>query len=76
LYGYLSDKLNSAAADLNREKIATELKNRQLDEPLINELLDTLDLCDMARYAPVSGISEQQMFDKAKNMINDIENKI
>jgi hypothetical protein len=30
----------------------------------------------MARYAPVSGISEQQMFDKAKNMINDIENKI
>jgi hypothetical protein len=76
LYGYLSDKLNIAAADLNRERIATELKTRALDEGLINELLDTLDLCDMARYAPVSGISEQQMFDKAKNMINDIENKI
>jgi len=76
LYGYLSDKLNIAAADLNREKIATELKTRQLDEPLINELLDTLDLCDMARYAPVSGISEQQIFDKAKNMINEIEDKI
>jgi hypothetical protein len=76
LYGYLSDKLNIAYADLNREKIAAELKARSLDEPLINELLDTLDLCDMARYAPVTGISEQQMFDKAKNMINDIENKI
>lgn len=76
LYGYLSDKLNIAAADLNRERITTELKIRALDEGLINELLDTLDLCDMARYAPVSGISEQQMFDKAKNMINDIENKI
>jgi hypothetical protein len=76
LYGYLSDKLNIAAADLNREKIAAELKSRNLDEPLVNELLDTLDLCDMARYAPVSGISEQQIFDKAKNMINDIEDKI
>lgn len=76
LYGYLSDKLNIAAADLNREKIAAELKARSLDEPLINELLDTLDLCDMARYAPVTGISEQQVFDKAKHMINDIENKI
>ena len=76
LYGYLSDKLNIVAADLNRERIAAELKTRALDEGLINELLDTLDLCDMARYAPVSGISEQQMFDKAKNMINDIENKI
>jgi hypothetical protein len=76
MYGYLSDKLNIAAADLSREKIASELKARTLDEPLINELLETLDLCDMARYAPVSGISEQQMFDKAKNMINDIEDKI
>ncbi|SEO33836.1 BatD family protein [Mucilaginibacter sp. OK283] len=76
LYGYLSDKLNIAAADLNREKIATELKARQLDEPTINELLETLDLCDMARFAPVSGISEQEVFEKAKNMINNIEDKI
>ncbi|MGN8067597.1 BatD family protein [Mucilaginibacter sp. 22184] len=76
LYGYLSDKLNIAAADLNREKIASELKARSLDEGLINELLDTLDLCDMARYAPVSSVSEQQVFDKAKSMINDIEDKL
>lgn len=76
LYGYLSDKLNIAAADLNREKIAAELKARSLDEGLINSLLETLDLCDMARFAPVSGISAQQVFDKAKNMINDIENEI
>lgn len=76
IYGYLSDKLNIAYAELNREKIATELKARELDEPTINQLLETLDLCDIARYAPVSGVSEQQMFDKAKNMINDIEEKI
>jgi hypothetical protein len=76
LYGYLGDKLNIAAADLNREKIATELKARSLDDTSINDLLETLDLCDMARYAPVSGISEQQMFDRAKNMINKIEDKI
>jgi hypothetical protein len=76
IYGYLSDKLNIAAADLNKEKIASELKARSVDEGLINELQDTLDLCDMARYAPVSGISEQQVFDKAKNIINDIEDKI
>jgi hypothetical protein len=30
----------------------------------------------MARYAPVSGITEQQVFDKAQDMINNIENKI
>jgi len=72
----LSDKLNIPYADLNREKIASELKARSLDESLINEMLDTLDLCEMARYAPVSGITAQQVFDKAQNMINNIENKI
>lgn len=76
LYGYLSDKLNIPYADLNHEKIASELQARSLDENLINEMLDTLDLCEMARYAPVSGITEQQVFDKAQNMINNIENKI
>jgi hypothetical protein len=30
----------------------------------------------MARFAPVSGISEQEVFEKAKNMINNIEDKI
>jgi hypothetical protein len=30
----------------------------------------------MARFALVSGISEQEVFEKAKNMINNIEDKI
>ncbi|PWK75976.1 oxygen tolerance protein BatD [Mucilaginibacter oryzae] len=76
LYGYLSNKLNIPYADLNREKIADELKARSLDESLINEMLDTLDMCEMARYAPVSGITGQQVFDKAQTMINNIESKI
>jgi len=75
LYGYLSDKLNIAYADLNRDKISAALKARSLNEGLITRLLDTLDLCEMARYAPVRHISEQQVFDKSKGIINDIENE-
>ena len=76
LYGYLSDKLNIAAADLDRENIAAALKDRAVDDEVISRLTDTLDLCEMARYAPVTQISEQQVFDKAKGIINDIESKI
>lgn len=76
LYGYLSDKLNILYANLDRETIASALKARSVDEQLISRLLDTLDLCEMARYAPVNHISEQEVFDKAKGIINDIENKI
>lgn len=76
LYGYLSDKLNIPVSDLNKENIIAQLQSRSLDADTINQLVETMDLCEMARFAPVTGISEQQVFDKAKNTINEIEEKI
>jgi hypothetical protein len=76
LYGYLSDKLNIQYANLDKETIASALKAKSLDDKITNQLLDTLDLCEMARYAPVTHISQQDVFEKAKDIINDIENKI
>lgn len=75
MYGYLSDKLNLSAADLNKETIASNLKLKGVNEQLITQLLDTLDLCEMGRYAPVT-LSEQEVFEKAKSIINAIENEI
>ena len=72
----MSDKLNIPFADLNKENIAEGLKARSVDSGLISQLTDTLDLCEMARFAPVKGISEQEVFDRTKNIINDIEDKI
>lgn len=73
LYRYLGDKFNIAAAELNKGNIRAQLAARGIAEHLIGQLEETLDLCEMARYAPVSGISEQEVFDKAKNTINEIE---
>jgi hypothetical protein len=76
LYGYLSDKLNIPYADLNRETIASSLKKHSVGDPLVNKLLETLELCEMARYAPVTHIAAEQVFEKAKTIINDLENEI
>ena len=76
LYGYLSDKLNIPYANLDRATIASTLSTRVNDEPLVNRVLETLDLCEMARFAPVTHISKQEVFEKAKGIIGDIENKI
>jgi hypothetical protein len=76
LYGYLSDKLNISYANLDRETIASSLKMRSVNEQLIARLLETIDLCEMARYAPVTHITTQEVFEKAKGIINDIENEI
>ena len=76
LYGYLSDKLNIPTANLSKETITGQLKAKGLDDALTAQLTSTLDLCEMARYSPVSGISKDEVFEKSKNMINDIEDKI
>ena len=76
LYGYLSDKLNILYSDLNRDTITKILNDKSVSNELINKLLETLDLCEMARYAPVNHITEQDVFEKAKIIINDLENEI
>ena len=76
LYGYLSDKLNIQYADLNKETITAALQDKKVSGQLTGHLLDTLDLCEMARYAPMTNISQQEVFEKAKGIINDIENEI
>ena len=76
LYGYLSDKLDIPVSDLNKENIADRLKARSISDTVIKSLNDTLDSCEMARFAPVSGISQQQIFENTKNIINEIEDKL
>jgi len=76
LYGYLGDKLNIPAANLDQENIVSQLKARSIDDSVIKQLTDTIDLCEMARFAPVSSISEREVFEKSKNIISEIEDKI
>jgi len=75
LFGYISDKLNIAVADLTQENIKSSLSNKNVDENIINSLIETIDLCDMARFAPVP-VYEQEVYDKAENIIQQIEKAI
>jgi hypothetical protein len=74
LYGYLADKLNISAADLSKEIIEEALKERSIDPAVIKEVDETIDLSEMARYAPMAGVSQVEVLEKAKRIIKDIEN--
>ncbi|MGY4386587.1 hypothetical protein ACVWYN_003642 [Pedobacter sp. UYP24] len=74
LYGYLADKLNISAADLSKEIIVEALLNKSIDSAIIKEVEETIDLCEMARYAPMAGVSQPEVLEKAKRIIKDIEN--
>ncbi|GAB3935647.1 BatD family protein [Mucilaginibacter myungsuensis] len=76
IYGYLADKLNIPYANLDKDVISEELKKRSVKVETIAYLEETLDLCDMARFAPVTGTTEEDMFERAKNIIDDIEDEV
>jgi len=75
LFGYVGDKLNIAVADLTQENIKSSLADKDVDDNIINSLIETIDLCDMARFAPVP-VSEQEVYDKAENIIQQIEKAV
>ncbi len=75
LFGYIGDKLNIAVSELNQTNIKDKLIKINVNEQTTKELIDTLELCDMARFAPVS-TSEQDVYNKAEAIINKIEQEV
>lgn len=75
LFGYISDKLNIPASELNQNNIKEKLIVIQVTEQTTQSLIDTIELCDMARFAPVA-VSEQEVYEKAASIINQIEQEV
>ena len=73
LYGYIGDKLNLPVANLNKASIEQALQAKHVDAGTIGALISILDRCEMARFAPVNDVPEQQIYDDATNIINQME---
>lgn len=77
LWGYLSDKLSIPLAELSKDNISEILANSNVDEEAITEIIDILDTCEFARYAPASGTSEMdKLYHKTISTISKLENQI
>ncbi len=73
VYGFLSNKFSIPVAELNKERIQKELSSIGIDPQTIQELIEILNSCEMARYAPVSDLTEQNVYDKVIELIETIE---
>lgn len=70
---YLSDKLHIPVSGLKKSRIEEELLGIMVDSKSIAELLDILNNCEMARFAPISHSAAEQYLSASKNVINTIE---
>lgn len=77
LWGYVGDKLNLPAAELNKENVSEKLQAKGADEELVQRLVEVMNDCEFARYAP--GDPSQTMdkiYAAATEVINKMESTI
>lgn len=75
MWGYLSDKLNIQASQLNRQNIVDTLTQRGVATDLSQRVINILDNCEMARYTPDASLdsSVEALYNEASTTINDLE---
>lgn len=73
IWGYLSDKLEIPGSELNKENISSVLEGRGISEDTVSMLMDLLNKCEFAQYAPEladSGLEEA--YRKALDVMNKL----
>ncbi len=73
IYGFISNKFNIPVSELNKQRIETELTQIGIEASTISKLIEILNNCEMARYAPVAAGSNQSVFDAVEELIEKIE---
>lgn len=76
LHNYLKAKLKIETSEFSKDKIASLLSKKEIDETTIHAFIDLLKNCEMARYSPFSNVQMQQDYNKASETILSIDKKL
>jgi tetratricopeptide (TPR) repeat protein len=74
LLGFMSDKLNMPVSELSKDRMSEVLLQNGVLEAYVQELMEILDSCEYARYAPSSGNQAMASdYEKAVEVISSID---
>ncbi|HMM11766.1 MAG TPA: BatD family protein [Bacteroidales bacterium] len=77
LWGYISDKYTLPRSELSIDNVKNYLLTRNAPENLIDQFVDTLNLCEYARFAPGdTGKKMEDLYQKGIDVISKAENLI
>ena len=77
LLGYVSDKLNMPVSELSKDRMSEVLLQNGVLEAYVTELMEILDSCEYARYAPSSGNQAMTSdYEKAVEVISSIDSSM
>jgi len=76
LHNYLKAKLGIETSDISRDKITQLLQEKEVDTASILSFTDVLNDCDFARYTPITDTQMKQEFEKAKQVITQLDKQL
>ena len=76
LHNYLKAKLGIETADISEDKITEILKTKNINSTSINEFIEVLKQSDLARYTPISNSEMKEEFERAKQVIVQLDKQL
>lgn len=70
---YLSDRFSIPTAELNKDNIASLLRQKGVSDSLIKEVMNVLSTAEFARYAPPTDHAMDDLYTATTNLINNLE---
>ena len=77
IWGYISDKLTIPLSELSRENVSQELKSYGATDELVSKIINIIDLCEFAQYAPSqSNQTMDKLYKESVEVIGEMENVV
>lgn len=73
VYGFLSDKLGTEKAALTKPVIRAKLIENEVPDHMAQEVIYLIETCEMARFAPVTGQSDEVFYGRTAEFIEKLE---
>ncbi|EAZ96736.1 hypothetical protein FBBAL38_04915 [Flavobacteria bacterium BAL38] len=76
LHNFLKAKLHIETVEMSKENIIEILQNKNASETSINQFIELMNDCEFARYAPATDTAMNNDFDRAIEIITELEKQI
>lgn len=76
LHNYLKAKLKIETSEFSKEKITSILLDKKVDTADVEGFIELLKNCEMARYSPFSDVQMQNDYDKASEVISNLDKQL
>lgn len=77
MLGYVGDKLRIPLSELSTDNMRQQLLDRKVSEETVQQVIDLLQTCEFARYAPSGDATARtELYKKASDLLDTLEGQI